>query len=303
MRTRSPEPVAGVPLHPLAEMPNRCVLYTVSINQYDRPSSIGANVTCDTLFLHDANATRLSKWTAVRVTPTEGYSAKLKSRELKLRQPPFLRNSGYAHTIYIDANVGVRQDPAELLDLCNSSLCMFSVGRTIASEIQWLRSNQYASKNQTATLAQIYRSHLREQVWYGKVIVRRYGSPSLSCFEDEWLAAIRRPGAVQRDQVHINRALHACGQTIQDLRARPGETTAPYHDPHFQRFFVNHGPSWHRKNAKARKATPPRIPRRSSGRHSMPRGGPFVDLAAIEEVHLDLDHTRCRWGPLCFLFG
>ena len=138
-------------------MPNRCVLYTVSINQYDRPSSIGANVTCDTLFLHDANATRLSKWTAVRVTPTEGYSAKLKSRELKLRQPPFLRSSGYAHTIYIDANVGVRQDPAELLELCNSSLCMFSVGRTIASEIQWLRSNQYASKNQTATLAQVPR--------------------------------------------------------------------------------------------------------------------------------------------------
>ena len=98
-------------------MPNRCVLYTVSINQYDRPSSIGANVTCDTLFLHDANATRLSKWTAVRVTPTEGYSAKLKTSELKLRQPPFLRNSGYAHTIYIDANVGVRQDPAELLEL------------------------------------------------------------------------------------------------------------------------------------------------------------------------------------------
>ena len=63
-------------------------------------------MTCDTLFLHDANATRLSKWTAVRVTPTEGYSAKLKSRELKLRQPPYLRNSGYAHTIYIDANVG-----------------------------------------------------------------------------------------------------------------------------------------------------------------------------------------------------
>ena len=141
--------------------------------------------------------------------------------------------------------------------------------------------------------------------WYSKVIVRRYGSPSLSCFEDEWLAAIRRPGAVQRDQVHINRALHACGQTIQDLRARPGETTAPYHDPHFQRFFVNHGPSWHNKNAKARKATP-RIPRRSrgsSGRLSMPRGGPFVDVAALEEVHLDLDHTRCRWGPFCFLFG
>ena len=221
MSDSSPQPVAGVPLHPLA-MPNRCVLYTVSINQYDPPSSIGANVTCDTLFLHDANATRLSKWTAVRVTPTEGYSAKLKTSQLKLRHPPFLRNSGYAHTIYIDANVGVRQDPAELLELCNSSLCMFSVGRTIASEIQWLRSNQYASKNQTATLAQMYRSHLREQVWYGKVIVRRYGSPSLSCSEDEWLAAIRRPGAVQRDQVHINRALHACGQTIQDLRETGG---------------------------------------------------------------------------------
>ena len=55
---------------------------------------------------------------------------------------------------------------------------------------------------------------------------------------------------------------------------------------------------------KARKATP-RIPRRSrgsSGRLSMPRGGPS-SIWPRSEVHLDLDHTRCRWGPFCLLFG
>ena len=111
----------------------------------------------------------------------------------------------------------------------------------------------------------MYRSYLQETAWYGKVIVRKYGLPSLSCFEDEWWAEFRRPGAVKRDQVHINRALHKCKQPIQDLRARPEKTTAPYHDPNFRRFFVNHGRKWHHKNVKARKVKTPKSSTSTSG--------------------------------------
>lgn len=196
------------------------------------------NVTCQLLFLNDVTISTLpSKWRPIRIS-SNAYSHFAKSREYKIRRPSFFKD---LRTIYIDGNVAIRNDPQNMLRMCNSTLCMFSLGRNLESEIRWLQEKGYANESQYIELRRRNRALLKEEAWYGKVIVRKYGTRELSCFEDVWIASIREPGAVQRDQVHINGALRKCGQTIQNLRTNWTDRTRPYKDPNFVHYFQHLG--------------------------------------------------------------
>ena len=217
-----------------------CTVYTVVIDDYDLPSRVMANVSCQLAFLTNGAvvmpATPSSQWRAVRIATNGSHF--IQSREHKIFRPPFFRDS---RTIYIDGNVAIRKDPAALFRTCNASLCMFSLGRNLDAEISWLQQKGFASENQAADLRRRYGGELHQAAWYGKVILRTYGGRGLSCFEKAWLAAIKEPNAVQRDQVHINGALRRCRQSICDLRVNVHDRARPYKDPNFVRYFQHTG--------------------------------------------------------------
>ena len=225
-----------------------CAVYTVVTNGYDEPASISPNNAssrCKFFFLHDGMSSmrRFERrgWHGIVMPFAANESGKLQASEHKLRRPACLASSA---TVYVDGNVGIHGNVSELVELCASvgTLCMFSVGRTVNSELNWLEWRKSASSEQRQALVQRYSAHLSEKVWYGKVIVRLYGSARLPCFEDQWLAALSEPGGVQRDQVHINRALARCNQSVHDLRSIPlrrhqKKAPPPYQDPTYRRYF------------------------------------------------------------------
>ena len=220
-----------------------CTVYTVVIDDYDLPSRVTANVSCELAFLTNkavamptTPSTQSTQWRPVQIATNGSHF--IQSREHKISRPPFFRRS---RTIYIDGNVAIRKDPAALFRMCNASLCMFSLGRNLDAEISWLQQKGFANEEQAAHLRQRYGDELHQAAWYGKVILRTYGGRGLSCFEKAWLAAIKKPNAVQRDQVHINEALRICHQSISNLRANMHDSARPYKDPNFVRYFQHTG--------------------------------------------------------------
>ena len=262
-----------------------------STNMTDFPASL--RTTCDTLFLHDANATLYQRDRCA----TRPKATRPSSRAGAQASPAsFLRNSGM-RTRSTSTRTSVC---AKIRSSCWSCATARSACSALGARSRRryrLRAIQYASRNQTATLAQMYRSHLREQVVrQGDCAPVRL--PSLASKTSGWR---RSDGRAQcsATKSHQPRAARMRAND-QDLRA-DRETTAPYHDPHFQRFFVNHGPSWHHKRKAEGDAahSAPLAARRDASRC---RAAVPFDLAALEEVHLDLDHTMW-WGPFCLLFG
>lgn len=219
-----------------------CALYTVSIGGYDTPHKIAPNISCRASFIHDGMHTDAiigAGWTPFRVTPYPYATNKVKCSQYKLRRHAQV---AFVHTIYVDANVEIVRDPAPLVAMCRTSLCMFSLGRSVEWEINWLKNSGYASYRQAETLRRAYERVLHEPAWYSKVIVRRDDVGNVSarkCFESKWFDAINCSNAVHRDQVHINKALESCGESIQDLREQSHGLAMM--DPRFRQFFRNTG--------------------------------------------------------------
>ena len=103
-----------------------CTVYTVVIDDYDLPSRVTANVSCELAFL-------TNKAVAMPTTPsTQSHNGAvqiatngpLHPEQTKISRPPFFRRS---RTVYIDSSVAIRKDPAALFRMY-ARPCMFSSG-------------------------------------------------------------------------------------------------------------------------------------------------------------------------------
>jgi hypothetical protein len=246
-----------------------CAVYTVITHDYDYPAHLGecqrvkedgaftaTNSSCSCrfyLYHDDTTPDPGEPWLGRRREIPENFtdaSPKLQASAWKLRRPDDL--DACPSTIFIDSNVQVIRDPSPLLDACGSDVCMFSLGRNIREEIAWLVNNGHANKTGALRLQTEYQPQLAEPTWYSKVIVRTNGdqksSSRLRCFEDRWLEALAG-SPVERDQVHINAALAACGTQMGELRATSGRLQSPdflgrmiqpaSHDLNFKSYFIN----------------------------------------------------------------
>ncbi len=206
-----------------------CAVYTVITRDYDDPADLGecsspsdpfvvtkGPCLCGFFLYHDdATPAPPEPWRGRRRELPENFthaSGKLQASLWKLRQPDGFDEC--PRTIFIDSNVRVIRDPYPLLNVCESEVCMFTVGRNLSEEIRWLVDNGHANKTSAERLRTEYQPFLAEPTWYSKVIVRTYGSDDpessdrVRCFEARWLEALAG-SPVERDQAHLTRAAAA----------------------------------------------------------------------------------------------
>ena len=254
-----------------------CSVYTVITNDYDPPPRVSPNASasrCNYLLLHDGRTKKIPfPWQGVTVrelmashngtrpTPAEDlstsahllysrYTATIRSRIPKIIRPPPATGVCQQDTIYVDSNVGIHADPWPLLHSCMAPLCMLPLGRSVSAELKWLLSRRHASPAQYAELRREYAAFLPSQLYYGKIIVRRYANAKeaterLVCFERAWFERLTRPGAVQRDQVHEHAALAACNLTVRSIT--PRGSGSGHNGREFTAYFT-----WHRDHARSR---------------------------------------------------
>lgn len=243
-----PPPLAVVPV-PLGEeerTTERCVIYTAVAGGYDvvrAPEFVPDN--CDFVLLSDRPLE--AKGWKVRPLIYDHPDPRRAARHAKLH--PHLYFPEYRHSLWIDANIGVRGDAGRFVDaLTDESAvglfthptrdCVFDEGD------EWIRRKDPEAEAIAGQLAR-YRVEghpAGSGLWETSVMARRHHDPSCIALMTEWWREIERGSA--RDQVSFPVAARRQLRTIvalapPDVHARnhPHLTSAPHlqfrlqHDP------------------------------------------------------------------------
>jgi hypothetical protein len=182
-------------------MRSTVAVYTALFGGYDVLQEPVAETTCDFICFTDDPSLRSRTWKIVHLPLT--MEPALMNRHVKLH--PHLYLAGYQTSIYVDANLRVRRDPASLVDTYLAARPFAAprhpVRNCVYDEIQQCISTGKTDARSGHAQADRYR---REGYPAGnglsenRVLIRRHHDPTVTSLMDAWWTELM--AGVKRDQ-------------------------------------------------------------------------------------------------------
>lgn len=197
-------------------MPQSIAVYTALFGRYDALQEPASCSRCDFICFTDDDTLRSRHWTIVLVPAT--MDPAMMNRHLKLH--PHMYLPGYQISIYVDANLKVRRDPAELVD-------QYLTSRTFAAPRHPIRHCVYEEIDQCIETgktdaitgkaqADRYRASgypAQNGLTENRVLIRRHHEPAVKTLMEAWWAELM--SGVKRDQVCLQVVCWRLGFDIQ----------------------------------------------------------------------------------------